>query len=103
MVKKNILTSLVFRSNTLNVLTRSHLSSHLLMVLEKLKPTPNKTSLAVQSKYVYMTQEAIKTRKQAKQNYDNSLTSSKQVYPKRISKVDAKQTRLRRVKSGSGT
>jgi hypothetical protein len=42
--KKIILTSLVFRSNTLNILTRSHLSSHLLVVLAKLKPTPNKTN-----------------------------------------------------------
>ena len=92
-----------------------------------------------------MTQEAIKTRKQAKQNCDDSLASSKRVYPntneteesnknineickkndetapkyvgyvenilqemktterKRISKVDAKQTHLRRVKSESGT
>jgi len=29
-----------------------------------------------------MTQEAIKTRKQAKQNYDNSLASSKRIYLK---------------------
>jgi hypothetical protein len=29
-----------------------------------------------------MTQEAIKTRKQAKQNCDDSLASSKRVYPK---------------------
>jgi hypothetical protein len=48
----------------------------------KLKPTPNRTNLAVQSKYIYMTQEAIKTRKQTKQNYDDSLASSKQVYLK---------------------
>jgi hypothetical protein len=32
----------------------------------KLKPTPNITNLAAQSNYVDMTQEAIKTRKQAK-------------------------------------
>jgi hypothetical protein len=38
--------------------------------------------LAAQSKYVYMTQEAIKTRKQAKQNCDDSLASSKWIYPK---------------------
>jgi len=44
----------------------SHLSSDLLAVLAKLKRTPNRTNLAAQSKYVYMTQEAIKTRKQAK-------------------------------------
>ena len=85
-----------------------------------------------------MTQEAIKTRKQAKQNCDDSLTSSKRVYPNMnetedsnknqkkiwkklkqhpdmldmmkinseriwILKVDAKQTRLRRVKSESET
>ena len=59
---------LVFRSNILNILP-----SHFFAVLLKLKPTPNSTNLAVQSKYVYMTQEAIKTRKQAKQNYDDSL------------------------------
>jgi hypothetical protein len=29
-----------------------------------------------------MTQEAIKTRKQAKWNCDDSLASSKQIYPK---------------------
>jgi hypothetical protein len=45
------------------LLISSHLSSHL---LAKLKPTPNRTNLAAHSKYVYMTQEAIKTRKQAK-------------------------------------
>jgi hypothetical protein len=33
---------------------------------QELKPTPNRTNLAAQSKYVYMTQEAIKTRKQEK-------------------------------------
>ena len=48
--KKNILTPFVFRSNTLNILTRSHLSSHPLAVL---KPTPNKTNLTVQSKCIY--------------------------------------------------
>jgi hypothetical protein len=42
------------------------LSSHLLVVLAKLKPTPNITNLGAQSKYVYMSQEATKTRKQAK-------------------------------------
>ena len=73
---------LVFCSNTLNILTCSHLSSHLLAILAELKPTPNRTNLAVQSKYVYMTQEAIKTRKQAKQNCDDSLASSKRIYPK---------------------
>jgi hypothetical protein len=52
------------------------------MVLAELKPIPNRTNLAVQSKYVYMTQEAIKTRKQAKQNCDDSLASSKRIYPK---------------------
>jgi hypothetical protein len=52
-VKTIILKSLVFRSNTLNILTRSHLSSHLLAVLAKLKPTPNRTNLAAQSKYIY--------------------------------------------------
>jgi hypothetical protein len=31
----------------------------------------------VQSKYVYMTQEAIKTRKQVKRNCDDNLASSK--------------------------
>jgi hypothetical protein len=31
---------------------------------------------------IYMTQEAIKTRKRAKQNCDDSLVSSKRVYPK---------------------
>jgi hypothetical protein len=56
----------MFRSNTFNILTISHLLSHLLIVLAELKPTPNRTNLAAQSKYVYMTQEAIKTRKQAK-------------------------------------
>ena len=139
MVKKIILTSLVFRSNTLNILTRSHLSSHLLVVLAKLKPTPNKTNLAAQSKYIYMTQEAIKSenkqnetamivsrvasesirnmnetedsnknRNKNMQNdettpkyvgYDeNKLQEMKTTERKRISKVDAKQTRLRRVK-----
>ena len=67
--------SLVFLSITLNVLTRSHLSSYLLAVLAKLKPTPNKTNLAAHSKY--MTQEAIKNKKQAKQNCDDSLASNK--------------------------
>jgi hypothetical protein len=46
------------------------------VVLAKLKPTPNKTNLATQSKYI-MTQEAIKPEKQAKQNCDDSLASSK--------------------------
>jgi len=137
--KKIILTSLVFHSNTLNILTRSHLSSHLLVVLAKLKPTPNKTNLAAQSKYIYMTQEAIKSenkqnetamivsrvasesirnmnetedsnknRNKNMQNdettpkyvgYDeNKLQEMKTTERKRISKVDAKQTRLRRVK-----
>jgi hypothetical protein len=70
--------------------------------------------LAAQSKYVYTTQEAIKTRKQAKQNCDetapkyvgyveNILQEMKTTERKRISKVDEKQTRLRRVKSESGT
>jgi len=44
----------VFRSNTLNILTRSYLSSHLLAVLAQLKPTPNKTNLAAQSIYIYI-------------------------------------------------
>jgi len=51
LVVKHILTSLVFRSNTLNILTRSHLWSHL---LAQLQPTPNKTNLAAQSKYKYI-------------------------------------------------
>ena len=42
----------------------------------------NRTNLAAQSKYVYMTQEAIKTRKQANQNFDDSLSSSKRIYLK---------------------
>jgi len=42
-----------------------------------MKPTPNITNLVAQSKYVNMTQEAIKPRKQAKQNCDDSLASSK--------------------------
>jgi hypothetical protein len=74
--KKIILTSLVFRSNTLNILTRSHLSSHLLVVLAKLKPTPNKTNSVAQSKYIYIPE------KQAKQNCDDSLANSKRVYLK---------------------
>jgi len=76
--------SLMFCSNTLNILTHSHLSSHLFAVLAKLKPTPNRTNLATQSKYIYiyMTQEVIKTRKQVKRNCDDSLASSKRVYPK---------------------
>jgi len=105
---------------------------------KELKPKPNKTNLAAQSKY--MTQEAVKTKKQAKQNCDDSLARAsesirnmneiedsnkktetkykknettpryvgydenklqemKTIESKRISKVDAKQTRLRRVKS----
>jgi hypothetical protein len=57
-----ILTSLVFRSNTLNILTRSHLSSHLLAVLQnwnqhQIKPTWQRNP------YIYMTQEAMKTKK----------------------------------------
>jgi hypothetical protein len=36
----------VFWSNTLNILKRSHLSSHFLAVLAELKPTPNRTNLA---------------------------------------------------------
>jgi hypothetical protein len=55
-----------FCSNNLNIFTRSHVSSHFLTVLAELKPTPNRTNLAAQSKYVYMTQEAIKTRKTSK-------------------------------------
>jgi hypothetical protein len=51
LVVKTILTSLVFHSNTLNILTRSHLSSHL---LAKLKPIPNKTNLVAQSIYIYI-------------------------------------------------
>jgi hypothetical protein len=50
LVIKKILTSLEFRSNTLNILTCSHLSSH---PLAELKPTPNITNLAAQSKYIY--------------------------------------------------
>ena len=71
-------------SNTLNILTRSHLSSHFFAVLAQLKPTPNRTNLVAQSIYIYiyMTQEAIKTRKQAKQNCDDSLASSKRINPK---------------------
>jgi len=38
--------------------------------------------VAAQLKYVYMTQKEIKTRKQAKQNCDDSLASSKRIYPK---------------------
>jgi len=138
---KIILTSLVFCLNTLNILTRSHLSSHLLVVLAKLKPTPNKTNLAAQSKYIYIyiyiyvTQEAIKpenkqnktamivsrvasesirnmnetedsnkNRNKNMQNdettpkyvgYDeNKLQETKTTERKRISKVDAKQTRF---------
>jgi hypothetical protein len=109
------------------------------VVLAKLKPTPNKTNLAAQSKYIYMTQEAIKSenkqnetamivsrvasesirnmnetedsnknRNKNMQNdettpkyvgYDeNKLQEMKTTERKRISKVDAKQTRLRRVK-----
>jgi hypothetical protein len=64
------------------LLISSHLFSLLLAVLAELKPTPNRTNLAVQSKYVYLTQEAIKTRKEAKQNRDDSLASSKRIYPK---------------------
>jgi hypothetical protein len=48
-----------------------------LNTLTEMKPTPNITNLVAQSKYVNMTQEAIKPRKQAKQNCDDSLTSSK--------------------------
>jgi len=36
----------VFCSNTLNILKRSHLSSHFLAILTELKPTPNRTNLA---------------------------------------------------------
>jgi hypothetical protein len=43
----------------------------------ELKPTPNRTNLAAQSKYVYMPPE-----NKQKQNYDDSLASSKQIYPK---------------------
>ena len=32
----------------------------------KIEPTPNRTNWAAQSKYVYMTQEAIKTKKTSK-------------------------------------
>jgi hypothetical protein len=72
----------VFCSNTINIPTRSHLSSHLLAVLAELKPTPNRTNLAMQSKHEYMTQEAIKIRKQEKQNCNNSIMSRKRIYPK---------------------
>jgi hypothetical protein len=37
---------LVFHSNTLNILTHSHLSSHLLAVLAELKTTPIRTNLS---------------------------------------------------------
>jgi hypothetical protein len=47
------------------------------MVLAEQKPTQNRTNLVVQSKYVYMTPKAIKTRKQAKKICDDSLMSSK--------------------------
>jgi hypothetical protein len=36
----------VFCSNTLNILKRSHLSSHFLAILTELKPAPNRTNLA---------------------------------------------------------
>jgi hypothetical protein len=71
----------VFCSNTLNILARSYLSFHR-AILAKLKPTPNRTNLAAQSKYVYMTQEAIKPKKQVKQNCDDSVASNKRTYPK---------------------
>jgi len=41
LVVKKILTSLVFRWNTLNILTISHFLCHLLVVLAELEPTPN--------------------------------------------------------------
>jgi hypothetical protein len=50
LVVKKILTSLIFHWNTLNILTISHLLSHLFAVLAELKPTPN---LEVQSKCIY--------------------------------------------------
>jgi len=41
-------------AQTLLISSRSHLSSHLLAVLAQLQPTPNKTNLAAQSKYIYI-------------------------------------------------
>ena len=50
-IGKKILTSLLCRSNSLNILTISHLSSHLLAILAELKPTPNRTNWATQHIY----------------------------------------------------
>jgi hypothetical protein len=52
LVVKKILTSLVFRSNKIS--SHVHTSSHLLAVLAELKPIPNRTNLATQSKYIYI-------------------------------------------------
>jgi hypothetical protein len=75
-VKKYPHVARVSLKHSFNILTCSHLSSHL---LAELKLAPNRTNIAAQSKYVYMTQEAIKTRKQ---NCDDSLVSSKRIYLK---------------------
>jgi hypothetical protein len=62
-LKKKSSHRLCFAQTLFNILTRSHLLSHL---LAELKPTPNRTNLAAQSKYLYMALEAIKSKKQAK-------------------------------------
>jgi len=134
-VIKKILTSLEFRSNTLNILICSHLSSHPLAVLAELKPTPNRTNyiydsrrnkkpenkqnktamivLRVASDSIQNMNEAEdsnKNRNEKCKNYEttpkhvgNILQEMKTIERKRISKVDTKHTRLRRVKSESGT
>jgi hypothetical protein len=65
-------------AQTLLISSHAHTSR---LTFAELKPTPNITNLAVQFKYVNMTQEAIKTREQAKQNWNNSL-ARKWIYPK---------------------
>ena len=68
MIKK-ILTSLEFRSNTLNILTCSHLSSHPLAVLAELKPTPNRT------KYIYIYDSRSNKKPKNKQNETAMIVS----------------------------
>jgi hypothetical protein len=66
LVVKKILPSLVFHSNTLNILKCSHLSSHLLVVLAKLKPTPNITNLSSAIQICIYDSRSNKNQKQAK-------------------------------------
>jgi len=63
------------------LLISSYLSSHLFWVLAELKRTPTRSNLAAQSKYIWLKKQWKPENKQ-KQNCDDSLASSKRIYPK---------------------